>query len=108
MSTAADTTVLAVGVHPDDLEATCGGTLALLARRGARVHLAVVTAGECGSFDLDAAEAARVRLREAAQAAEIAGAAAFHHLGMRDQGGEATLERRRELVDLTAGCGRTC
>jgi LmbE family N-acetylglucosaminyl deacetylase len=100
VSAAADTTVLAVGAHPDDLEATCGGTLALLARRGASVHLAVVTAGECGSYDLHAAEAARVRLREAARAAEIAGAASFHHLGMRDQGGEATIERRRELVDL--------
>ena len=105
MSTASDTTVLAVGAHPDDLEATCGGTLALLARRGVRVHLAVVTAGECGSFDLDAAEAARVRLREAARAAEIAGAASFHHLGMRDQGGEATLARRRELVDLIRRLG---
>jgi LmbE family N-acetylglucosaminyl deacetylase len=92
--------VLAVGAHPDDLEICCGGTLALLARRGCSVHMAVVTAGECGSFDLDGDRAAQVRLDEAQRAAEVAGAASFHHLGMRDQGGVATLERRRELVDL--------
>jgi N-acetylglucosamine malate deacetylase 1 len=105
VSDPADTIVLAVGAHPDDLEATCAGTLALLARRGATVHMAVVTAGECGSYDLDAEGAAEVRLREAARAAEIAGAASFHHLGMRDQGGVASLERRRELVDLIRRLG---
>lgn len=38
--------VLAVGAHPDDLEILCGGTLAKLARQGARVALLDLTNGE--------------------------------------------------------------
>lgn len=36
-------TVLAIGAHPDDLELGVGGTLALLARAGARVIMSVVS-----------------------------------------------------------------
>jgi LmbE family N-acetylglucosaminyl deacetylase len=92
--------VLALGAHPDDLECTCAGTLAALVRRGVEVHMAVATDGWCGSYELNGPEIAAVRLEEARRAAEIAGAASFHHLGMHDQGTEVTIERRREFVDL--------
>jgi LmbE family N-acetylglucosaminyl deacetylase len=92
--------VFALGAHPDDIECTCAGTLAALARRGVEVHIAVATDGWCGSYDLEGPEIATVRLEEARRAAEIAGAASFHHLGMHDQGTEVTIERRRELVNL--------
>jgi LmbE family N-acetylglucosaminyl deacetylase len=38
--------VLAVGPHPDDLEITCGGTLAKLVRQGYRVGILDLTSGE--------------------------------------------------------------
>jgi len=41
--------VLAVFAHPDDETFRCGGTLALLARRGVRVQVVTATRGEAGS-----------------------------------------------------------
>jgi bacillithiol biosynthesis deacetylase BshB1 len=58
--------VVAVGPHPDDLEITCGGTLARLVRQGYRVGIIDLTSGEPtprGSVEVRAREA------EAAQAA---------------------------------------
>ncbi len=40
--------ILAFFAHPDDETMLCGGTLALLARAGARVHLLIATRGEGG------------------------------------------------------------
>lgn len=59
--------VLAVAPHPDDLEITCGGTLAKLAGQGYRVGMLDLTSGEPtprGSLEIRAreAEAARVAL----------------------------------------------
>jgi len=42
-------TLLAVFAHPDDETFRCGGTLALLARRGVRVQVLTATRGEAGS-----------------------------------------------------------
>ena len=56
-------TVLAIGAHPDDLELAIGGTLARLARNGARVVMAVVSVP--ADFE--------TRRSEAARAAEILG-----------------------------------
>lgn len=41
--------LLAVFAHPDDETFRCGGTLALLARRGVRIHVLTATRGEAGS-----------------------------------------------------------
>jgi len=54
--------ILVVGPHPDDQELGMGGTVALLASQGHRVHLLDVTDGEPtphGSVEKRAAEAAR-------------------------------------------------
>ncbi len=66
--------VLAVFAHPDDAEFLAAGTLAHLARRGHRIHIATMTAGDCGSTVLPPAKIARIRRREAARAASLIGA----------------------------------
>lgn len=43
--------VLVVAAHPDDLETTCGGTLALLIERGVEVALLLCTDGDIGTHD---------------------------------------------------------
>jgi N-acetylglucosamine malate deacetylase 1 len=56
--------VLAVAAHPDDLEITCGGTLAKLVRQGYRVGMIDLTSGEPtprGSPETRAGEAEAAR-----------------------------------------------
>jgi LmbE family N-acetylglucosaminyl deacetylase len=66
--------VLALFAHPDDAEFLCAGTLILLADRGAVVHLATMTAGDCGSTILSARDISRLRLKEAQRSADLLGA----------------------------------
>lgn len=50
-----------IGIHPDDIELACGGTVALCCRRGDDVTMVDLTRGECssnGTPDERAAEAA--------------------------------------------------
>lgn len=67
--------VVAVGAHPDDLEVFCGGTLALLARRGIPVVAVVATRGEKGTHErgVDPQELVRVRKAEATEGARLLG-----------------------------------
>ncbi len=56
--------VLAVAAHPDDLEITCGGTLAKMVRQGYRVGILDLTTGEPtprGSVEIRAREAEAAR-----------------------------------------------
>ena len=64
---------LAFMAHPDDVEFTCGGTLALLRARGWRIHIATMTPGDCGSERLGPEEISAVRRVEAANAAAVLG-----------------------------------
>src|ERR1700722_16435795 len=69
--------VLAVAPHPDDLEITCGGTLAKLVRQGYKVGILDLTTGEPtprGSVEIRAAEAAAAR--------RILGVPFRHNLGL--------------------------
>ena len=63
--------VIAVGAHPDDMEITCGGTIAKLVRQGYRVGMIDLTDGEPTPLS----PGPEVRLAEARQAAGILGAA---------------------------------
>jgi len=58
------TSLLAIFAHPDDEVFRCGGTLALLAQRGVRVHVLCATRGEAGVPGMTAQQAGQVRERE--------------------------------------------
>src|SRR4051794_28783009 len=60
--------ILIIGPHPDDQELGMGGTIALLASQGHRVHLVDMTNGE--PTPLGSPE---VRAKEAAAAAKVLG-----------------------------------
>lgn len=66
--------VLALFAHPDDAEFLCAGTLIHLANRGAMVHIATMTPGDCGSTILPAGKISRIRVKEAQRAADLLGA----------------------------------
>jgi LmbE family N-acetylglucosaminyl deacetylase len=59
--------VLALGAHPDDIEAGCGGALLRYSRKGHRVFLMIMTEGELGGD-------AHVRATEQGDAGKILGA----------------------------------
>src|SRR5262249_32812071 len=67
--------VLSLLAHPDDAEFFCAGVLIRLQREhGWQVHIASMTAGDCGSTQLDAEAISEVRRVEGARAAALIGA----------------------------------
>lgn len=71
--------ILAVGVHPDDIELGCSGTLIKQASMGFTFGLLDLTMGELGSRG-----SAELRLQEARNASEILGATFRANLEMED------------------------
>lgn len=71
--------ILAIAVHPDDLELGAGGTLAKHAKMGQAVGIVDLTKGELGTRGTP-----ELRLQEAADAAAIMELAVRENLGMRD------------------------
>jgi len=92
-------TVLAFGCHPDDVEFTCAGTLALLKNAGWAVHLATVAGGECGSVELGREAIRDVRLKECADSAAVLGGE-FTWAGGEDLELEFSAELRAGVVDV--------
>ncbi len=64
----------AIGAHPDDVEFTMAGTLALLARAGFEPHMMNLSRSNLDSNELPEAEITRIRLREATNSAAVLGA----------------------------------
>jgi len=75
--------IVAVHAHPDDTEAFCSGTLALLKEAGYRVTIASMTGGGMGSIRTGEEETIAIRTAEAAKAADEIGAE-YYCLGGRD------------------------
>lgn len=87
--------LLAIAAHRDDVELTCGGTLAKAARAGHRVGIIDLTQGEMGTRG-DAA----TRAAEAERAAQTLGVAVRLNAGMRDAHLENNEASRKKLVGL--------
>jgi bacillithiol biosynthesis deacetylase BshB1 len=85
--------VLAIAAHRDDVELTCGGTLARAAALGQATGIIDLTKGEMGTRG-----SAELREREAARAAEILGVRERVNLGFPDAGIFNTNETRAALV----------
>jgi bacillithiol biosynthesis deacetylase BshB1 len=71
--------ILAIGVHPDDIELGCAGTLIKHARMGQAVGILDLTQGELGTRGT-----AALRLEEAQNAAKVMGLVVRENAGMRD------------------------
>jgi N-acetylglucosamine malate deacetylase 1 len=84
--------LLAIGAHPDDVDISCGGTLALAAAQGYTVGILDLTRGEMGTNGTP-----EMRAGEAADAARILGAAGRWNAGLPDGGirsGDPEQDRR--------------
>lgn len=85
--------ILAIAAHPDDVELTCGGTLAQCGRHGYRVGILDLTRGEMGTRGTP-----ETRAREAARAAKVLGAHYRENLNLPDARLEPTLGAKRALA----------
>src|SRR5688500_4879790 len=85
--------ILAIGVHPDDVELGCSGTLINEIRLGKKAGIIDLTQGELGSRGN-----VETRYEEAAKAAKIIGAHVRENLKMADGFFENNEENKRKLI----------
>ncbi len=90
--------VLAVTAHPDDLEATTGGALRLMALAGSRIDVVVLSDGR--QQDNGRSNLAEIRQVEQQHAGNILGYCNVYHLGFRDLSLSRMDELQPELLDL--------
>jgi bacillithiol biosynthesis deacetylase BshB1 len=87
--------ILAVGVHPDDVELGCGGALIASVKEGKKVAVVDLTKGELGSRGTP-----ETRKAEAEAASRILGLSARENLGMAD--GFFQINQENTLKVITA------
>ena len=87
--------LLAIAAHRDDVELTCGGTLAKAARAGHRVGIIDLTQGEMGTRGN-----AETRAAEADRAAKTLGVALRLNADLRDAHIENNEASRKKVVEL--------
>lgn len=90
--------ILAIGAHPDDVEISCGGTVALAAAQGFSVGILDLTR------ELSTNGTPEERAEEAAEAARVLGVPARRNAGLADGGIDA---RDPHQVRCVAGMLRT-
>lgn len=87
--------ILAIGVHPDDVELSCTGTLLHHIRMGKKVGLLDLTEGELGTRG-----SAEIRVKEAEAASRAMGATVRVNLGMKDGFFEYSQENLIEIIEI--------
>lgn len=85
--------ILAFGVHPDDVELSCSGTLLKHISIGKKVGIVDLTSGELGTRG-----SGELRLQEAANAAKILGVAVRDNLAMADGFFKNDKEHQLEII----------
>jgi len=85
--------LLAIGVHPDDVELGCSGTIINEIRNGKKVGVLDLTEGELGSRGT-----IETRYAEAAKAAMVMGVSVRENLKMRDGFFKNDEEHQRKLI----------
>ena len=94
--------LIVVAAHPDDMETMCGGAVALLAQRGAKVFSVNCTLGDIGARGgtLTRPALAVTRLDETEEAARILGVEETFNLGRPDGELVADLDLRAQIAAL--------
>lgn len=87
--------LLAFGVHPDDVELGCAGTLLMAMSEGKRTGIIDLTRGELGTRG-----SAELRLEEATRAAAILKVSVRENLGMADGFFEANETNLRKIITV--------
>jgi bacillithiol biosynthesis deacetylase BshB1 len=87
--------ILAIGVHPDDVELGCSGTLIKEIKKGKSVGIVDLTQGELGTRGT-----IETRYQEASDAAKIIGAVVRENLKMRDGFFKNDEEHQRQLIKV--------
>ena len=92
--------ILVINAHPDDVDFSAAGTVALWTDAGIDVTYCVVTDGDAGGFDesVPRDEISPMRRAEQTAAAKCVGVSDLRFLGYPDGQVEATLELRRDLA----------
>lgn len=86
--------ILAIGVHPDDVELSCSGTIAKHIKLGKKVGMLDLTRGELGTRG-----SAELRTKEANEAAKILGASFRTQLNFKDGFFENNEEHLRQVIE---------
>jgi bacillithiol biosynthesis deacetylase BshB1 len=85
--------ILAIGVHPDDVELNCSGTVLKHIKLGKKVGILDLTQGELGTRG-----SASLRMKEAAKSAKILGVSFRDNLKMKDGTFKNDSEHQLELI----------
>ncbi len=87
--------LLFIGAHPDDVELSCGATVAKSVKDGLRVGIVDLTHGEMGTRGTP-----QIRKREAGASAKILGASFREQLDFHDGGLQTGREQEMALIEV--------